>query len=283
MERAFSLAKGKLRSVSFVVCLPLILGRSVLGQLPSPSFDQPKASSDSVADTREAGERPVSRKLLITNTLKDPKAIWSFPVQVAQGKHLKPTLAVALGTAAFVAMDPHDTPYFRSRNFDDFKTGPLRGRNTALGATLIPACIYLVGLARKDSYAQHTALLAAEGIADSQILGFFVKAVTWRDHPSDIPPNGDFTHTWFKYRSHRLNGKITNLGSFPSGHALTAFAVATVLAERYHQHRWVPWLGYGLASVAALSRIPDQAHFPSDVFAGAVMGSAIGHYVVLRR
>jgi membrane-associated phospholipid phosphatase len=32
----------------------------------------------------------------------------------------------------------------------------------------------------------------------------------------------------------------------------------------------------------ALSRLPDQAHFPSDIFMGAALGFSISHFVVLR-
>jgi membrane-associated phospholipid phosphatase len=91
-------------------------------------------------------------------------------------------------------------------------------------------------------------------------------------------PHGDFTHTWFKYP-----GTFGNSGSFPSGHALAAFSVASVFANRYRWRRWVPWVAYGGATVIALSRIPVQAHFPSDVFVGATLGYVIGHYAVLRR
>jgi len=58
--------------------------------------------------------------------------------------------------------------------------------------------------------------------------------------------------------------------------------MATIIAERYRRHRWVPWVAYGLATLVGFSRITLQAHFPSDIFAGAVLGYAISHYVVLR-
>ena len=62
----------------------------------------------------------------------------------------------------------------------------------------------------------------------------------------------------------------------------SAASIATVFANRYRQHRWVPWVAYGLAGGVGFSRVPTQAHFPSDVFAGAVLGYTISHYVVLR-
>jgi membrane-associated phospholipid phosphatase len=69
--------------------------------------------------------------------------------------------------------------------------------------------------------------------------------------------------------------------SFPSGHSTEAFAVASVFAAR--SDGWVvPTLSYTLASMVALARVNDRAHFASDVFAGAVIGTAIGRTVVHR-
>lgn len=72
-------------------------------------------------------------------------------------------------------------------------------------------------------------------------------------------------------------------GSFPLGHTVAAFSVATVFAERYRALRWVPSVAYGLAGVVALSRLNVQAHFPSDIFLGAALGYSISHFVVLRQ
>jgi hypothetical protein len=247
---------------------------------PDPASGSGSVSdSGSVLNGEAAGGREVSLRRLVPNILEDQKPIWSFPLHVVKGEHLKPTLIVAGATAALVALDPHDEPYFRNNSgFKSFKTGPLRGRNTSLGITLAPAGLYLAGLAKKDSYAETTALLAAEALADTQILSLGMKGIDGRLHPSDIPVHGDFTHTWFKY-----GGTVFNPGSFPSGHATSAFAVASVFSARYGRRRWVPWVAYGLATFVSLSRIPDQAHFPSDVFAGAALGYAVSRFVVLPR
>jgi membrane-associated phospholipid phosphatase len=67
--------------------------------------------------------------------------------------------------------------------------------------------------------------------------------------------------------------------SFPSGHSTEAFAVASVFAAR--SRGWVvPVIAYTLASGVALARINDRAHFASDVVAGAIIGTAVGHTVV---
>jgi len=61
--------------------------------------------------------------------------------------------------------------------------------------------------------------------------------------------------------------------SFPSGHTMNAFAIATVLALRF------PALAPGLLLLAASigsSRVVLGLHFASDVWAGAVLGALIG-------
>lgn len=61
--------------------------------------------------------------------------------------------------------------------------------------------------------------------------------------------------------------------SFPSGHTMASFAAATVL---WHWNRKVGIAAYLLAAVIAFSRLYLFVHFPSDVFAGAVIGILIG-------
>ena len=136
----------------------------------------------------------------------------------------------------------------------------------------------MVGHFRHDSYAEKTALLAGEAYADSAIVDIAMKVTTRRLRPSDIPPSGPFSDTFF--RSHVSPSAINT--SFPSSHATAAFAVATVFAHRYRQHRWVPFVAYGMASVISFSRVTNQAHFPSDVFLGAALGFTIAEFAVLR-
>ncbi len=68
--------------------------------------------------------------------------------------------------------------------------------------------------------------------------------------------------------------------SFPSGHALNAFALAAVVGPAFPP-AW-PVLGVVAASIAA-SRVVLGVHFLSDVLAGAVLGTFVGgaSYLVL--
>jgi undecaprenyl-diphosphatase len=58
-------------------------------------------------------------------------------------------------------------------------------------------------------------------------------------------------------------------GSFPSGHAATSFAAATVLT--YAWPRWWPAF-FLLALAIGFSRVYVGVHYPLDVVGGAVLG-----------
>ena len=71
--------------------------------------------------------------------------------------------------------------------------------------------------------------------------------------------------------------------SFPSGHTSMAFASAsflsTMMAQRYPGRGWsigVSAGGWVLASVVGVSRVVAGRHFPTDVVAGAALGTAVG-------
>jgi len=64
-------------------------------------------------------------------------------------------------------------------------------------------------------------------------------------------------------------------GSFPSGHTMSAFVIATVLflGARSRSFRAVALL---LAAMVAVARVTSFRHWPSDVMASAVIGSVFG-------
>ena len=64
--------------------------------------------------------------------------------------------------------------------------------------------------------------------------------------------------------------------SFPSGHSMATFAIATVLAVRFPRTRWLMIL---LALAVSVSRLLRASHFLTDIMAGVVLGVLIGMVV----
>jgi len=62
--------------------------------------------------------------------------------------------------------------------------------------------------------------------------------------------------------------------SFPSNHALNNFAAATFLWKLFPKFKWAFFI---TAFLLALSRVYLGLHYPSDIAAGAVIGSAFGY------
>lgn len=72
---------------------------------------------------------------------------------------------------------------------------------------------------------------------------------------------------------------LQNDYSFPSGHATGAFAFASAIATHYDS-AWVDVTAYGIAGLVGVARIEQDAHWTSDVVAGALIGGLIGHHLV---
>jgi membrane-associated phospholipid phosphatase len=209
--------------------------------------------------------------------IADQKQIWSFPARLVHGQTWIPATAVVGTTAGLMFLDPGEARYFRrTTTFHGFKN-IVTGNATAIGMGAVPASLYAIGLVRKDSKMQRTALLAGEALADTVILQTALKDIARRVKPSRFPASG-----WFASNgppSSYLRGN----GSFPSGHSMAAFSVATIVARQYRNHRWVPYVAYGLASLVGFSRLPLNVHFLSDVFMGGALGYSISRFAVLRQ
>jgi membrane-associated phospholipid phosphatase len=242
-------------------------------QVPAPV--DVKSESRTADDGTASNASPLGVGDVMRRVGHDQKTIWGFPLRAMRGAHVKATLPFVATTIALIALDPHDTPYFRRTSRFDTFNGDLSGLKTGLGEGLLPIVVLLTGRTRQDSYAMDSSWLAGEALLDAEIVAEVSKHATGRLRPSDISPSGDFGRTWFRVGG----GLVSERASFPSGHAVGAFALAAVFSARYRDHRWVRWVAYGTATLVSFSRLTLQSHFPSDVFAGSVLGGVIGHAV----
>jgi len=132
------------------------------------------------------------------------------------------------------------------------------------GTTTLPLMggLYLYGLLEQDERARETALLATQSFFVAGFFSELVKTTFQRHRPSTGRPPLTFDGP----RWPRENQ------SFASGHACVAFAVATVIAEKYSHNSFVRGAAYTLAGLTALSRVHDNDHWASDAFFGSALG-----------
>lgn len=87
------------------------------------------------------------------------------------------------------------------------------------------------------------------------------------------------TRPFVDHPEYRDLGHRPSSPSFPSGHAATAAAGALALARVWPIAALPAWM---LAALIAFSRIALGVHFPSDVLAGFLLGSAAALFVCAR-
>jgi membrane-associated phospholipid phosphatase len=108
-------------------------------------------------------------------------------------------------------------------------------------------------------------LLATATAASNQLFKFLLG----RTRPFK-PPDGSGRPVPFEV--HPLAWHVKNL-SFPSGHACLAFATAAALAMLWPRSRW-QFVWYGVATLVAIERVAENAHWLSDAVFGAALGIA---------
>src|SRR5579859_3159590 len=191
----------------------------------------------------------------------DQKYIWTSParLKISDAAWLAPTAGVAAGlfaTDTTTSRELTRSSYKqRSATFSDVGVG-------ALGAT--SAAMYLLGAHEGNNKMRETGLLSGEAGVDALAVDEVLKYGFSRDRPDVNNAQGRFFQS---------GGR-----SFPSGHAATSFAIATVIANEY-PGPLTKLLSYGLATGVSFARVTGQQHFLSDVFIGGAMGYFVGRSV----
>ena len=149
-----------------------------------------------------------------------------------------------------------------SSSEDIFKTIGHLGNGVVLIGLM--TALYVSGEVSDNNSLRKTALLSLESWLTSGIIVRGLKSVVGRARPW----TGESSHSFHPFSTR------SRFASFPSGHASSAFAVATVIADQ-SKKVYIDILAYSLASVAAFSRVHLDKHWASDI----LVGSAIGYFV----
>jgi membrane-associated phospholipid phosphatase len=149
--------------------------------------------------------------------------------------------------------------------------------------TYVLATLGAYGFIFKSDKIKTTTLLATQAYITGGAMESVLKFLTGRQRPYFYDPNSLEAEPKFQgpfsSAGKDINGKRIN-SSFPSGHTTVAFAAATVFAMEYKDRPLVPIISYSAATLIGLSRITENAHWITDVLAGAALGYLTGRQVV---
>jgi len=213
--------------------------------------------------------------------LGDAGGIWSSPARIRR-RDVAPLVAVAAATALLIAFDEpvrDALKDFAGRHAWVGDVAPVITQMGGLAGFGTAGAFLGAGLIFKDDRARDTGAMAASAILQCLLVDNFIKALAGRQRPSvaDGEDHWSGPAGFFK----RFEGGTSDAYvSFPSGHAASAFSLATVVALQYGRHSWVPVMAYTLAAGVGLSRMAMDRHWASDVAVGAVIGHLVARLVV---
>ena len=228
-----------------------------VGEFRLETMDAASPAPDGAPAT-SAGAAPqqgfVKRSLIRIG--QDQKHLYGGPFEA---HNLKWDALILVGTGAFLAADRHienNVPHSHFTVYQAISDTALGGLAGSL------AGIYLYGAKSEHRHARETGELELETLINTFLIYTPMQLIAGRQRPDEGNNHGDFL------KHHALNT------SFPGGHAMFTWAMASVLADEYPKP-WARALSYGAAFTVTFSRFMARDHWSSDMFVGTGLGLAI--------
>jgi hypothetical protein len=225
----------------------------------SPEQDATQSSPQPQIQMQESDHQGLVMRS-VKRTLEDQKELYRAPFKPS---NFKWDALVLGGTAALLASDRHIEKHIGTAHFTVYQaTSDVA--IAGLGATL--GGVWIWGIKGDHPHAKETGVLELETLVNTFLIYTPMQLLAARQRPDEGNGNGDF------WKHHNINT------SFPGGHAMFTFAMATVVSHEYPQ-KWVQALAYSAATIVTVTRFMARDHWSSDMFAGAALGIGIGAHV----
>lgn len=135
-------------------------------------------------------------------------------------------------------------------------------RSNAPIAVLMPMSLFVYGRMADKTFDENSAYLLAGAEAVNFTITMGTKLFIKRKRPVEALPD-----------CYSKGNSSLDVYSFPSGHSSTSFTIATMFALRYSKYPLVYVPMYAWAAVVAYSRPYFGMHYPTDLIAGALVGT----------
>jgi membrane-associated phospholipid phosphatase len=144
---------------------------------------------------------------------------------------------------------------------------------------MIPIAAYITGRILKKERIQIAGLALTQAFAFTFSLQSIFKMTTGRISPGILNGYGHFRDYRTIDFSHQFDWFNMNLiDGWPSGHTANAFSIAAVIGEVYRDKPLIVAGAYTYAIFIGLS-MTVSVHWTSEVFAGVLIGLAVGKTV----
>lgn len=138
-------------------------------------------------------------------------------------------------------------------------------------------------LAKTDGMDQFRSLLGAYEQQAGKLKGVGATALMYTAIGATAATTAYFKHKYDRQRPFQVDDRIVPVvkkpsdASYPSGHTSAAFAAARIISNIDPSRATE---AYRIATEVGMSRIYGGVHFPSDVVAGALLGTAVADRVL---
>jgi len=175
------------------------------------------------------------------------------------------SLEIAAGTAIATDLLMVNDKYFSheieagKNNFNDNAMNVLNNFGDGLYVLAGDSLLFAFG----GDNERKNARKVVEAVLVSGAIAYVAKVVVGRERPS--VSSSPYVYKMFSFAD----------SSMPSGHTTAAFAWATIIGDNYN----IGYITYPAAFLCGIARIYKNAHWPSDVLLGGLIGTVTGKSV----
>jgi hypothetical protein len=249
---------------SVPVLLPTLAGQGTIlapnfriGDFRVEELSENDAASDAPPeDASKTAEQQGFMRRSIKRIGQDQKRLYLAPFKP---RNFKWDAVVLIGTGAFLAADRHienNVSHSHYTAYQDTSNIAIAGLAGSL------AGVYIYGFKTEHHHARETGEIELETLVNTFLIYTPMQLIAGRQRPDEGNNRGDF------FKHHAVNT------SFPGGHAMFTWAMASVLADEYPKP-WARVLSYGAAFTVTFTRFMARDHWSSDMFLGTGLGLAI--------